>query len=228
MTHTHRWGLGSWIGALVSVGLLSWLLYSYDLGELLRSLQSASYIYLWPIPALVVANFTVRAFRWRSLFVGDRPSRFSNFFKALMVGYLFNNLMPARAGDLIRVYHLSRHEAFSKSKILATLFAERTGDLLALMVLLSLVLLGYPALPLWLKRAGVLVGMVAMIAGGMVVFLRLYGEVGLTRLLRLAAPILGDKSSRLEEIGKNFLAGLAGVIHPRDCALVLRPTAASL
>jgi uncharacterized protein (TIRG00374 family) len=132
-----------------------------------------------------------------------------------MIGYLFNNLMPARAGDLVRVYHLSKSETLSKSKILATLFAERTGDLLALIGLLSTVLLAYPALPLWLKRAGYFVGAGTVIAVCLVVFLRLYGEIGLAWILRVAATVVGNKATRLDEMGRNFLNGLEGLFHLR-------------
>jgi len=144
----------------------------------------------------------------------------------MMIGYLFNNLVPARAGDLIRAYHLSKSETLSKSKILATLFAERTGDLLALLSLLTMVLLSYPALPLWMKRAGILVGAATVAAAGLVVFLRLYGDWGLTRFLRLVAPFVGKKSPRLDEMGKNFLSGLSGLCRPRIGVLFLIMTGA--
>lgn len=141
MADWRRWGIGSAVGLLISVGMLAWLLYSYDLKELSASLQSAHYRYLWPIPLLIVTNFLLRSIRWRVLFVDEIGRPLKSFYRSLMIGYLFNNLMPARAGDLVRVYHLSKSETLSKSKILATLFAERTGDLLTLLGLLTMVLL---------------------------------------------------------------------------------------
>ena len=225
MAEWRRWGIGSAIGVLISVGMLAWLLYSYDLQELIASLQSAHYRYLWPIPFLVVTNFVLRSIRWRVLFLDDVGRPLKSFFRSLMIGYLFNNLMPARAGDLVRVYHLSKAETLSKTKILATLFAERTGDLLALLGLLTMVLLSYPALPVWIKRAGFLVGVGTAAALCVVVFLRLYGQLGLTTILRLAAPLIGDKSARLDEMGKNFLSGLGGLCHVRIGALFLLLTA---
>ena len=215
MADWRRWGLGSAVGVLISVGMLTWLLYSYDLQELRVSLQSAHYGYLWPIPLLVFTNFALRAIRWRVLFVDEIGIPLRSFFRSLMIGYLFNNLIPARAGDLVRVYHLSKSETLSKSKILATLFAERTGDLLTLMALLSTVLLAYPALPLWLKRAGYFVGAGTVIAVCLILFLRLYGEIGLAWILRVAAPVVGNKATRLDEMGRNFLNGLGGLFHFR-------------
>ena len=225
MTDWRRWGMGSIVGLLISVGMLAWLLYSYDLQDLSASLQSAHYGYLWPIPLLVVMNFVLRSLRWRVLFMDDMGKPLKSFFRSLMIGYLFNNLMPARAGDLVRVYHLSKVETLSKSKILATLFAERTGDLLALLALLTMVLLSYPALPVWIKRAGFLVGAGTVGALGVVVFLRLYGERGLAAILRLGAPLIGDRSTRLDEIGKNFLSGLGGLCQVRVGVMFLSMTA---
>lgn len=215
MAEWRRWGIGTTVGLLVSVGMLTWLLYSYDLQGLSASLQSAHYGYLWPIPLLVFTNFTLRSIRWRVLFVDENRRPLKSFFRSLMIGYLFNNLMPARAGDLVRVYHLSKSETLSKSKILATLFAERTGDLLALIGLLSMVLLSYPALPLWMKRAGFLVGAGTGMAVLLVVVLNLYGEACLAWILRVAAPAAGDRSARLSEMGHNFLAGLGGLCRLR-------------
>lgn len=225
MAEWRRWGIGSAIGLLVSVGMVSWLLYSYDLQQLIASLQSAHYRYLWPIPLLVFTNFVLRSIRWRVLFVDEIGRPLRSFYRSLMIGYLFNNLMPARAGDLVRVYHLSKAETLSKSKILATLFAERTGDLLVLLGLLTMVLLSYPALPLWIKRAGFLVGAGTIGAVCVVVFLRLYGELGFASILRLAAPLIGNRSTRLDEMGRNFVSGLVGLCHVRIGALFLLLTA---
>jgi len=221
MTGRLQWGVGSVLGLLVSVGMLVWLLFAYDLQELGTSLRSALYRFLWPIPLLVLTNFVVRSIRWRILF-GDKAGRpLGSFFRSMMIGYLFNNLMPARAGDLVRVYHLSKSETLSKSKILATLLAERTGDLLALLGLLTIVLLSYPALPLWLNRAGVLIGAMTVGAVGIVVFLQLYGDRGLAWVMRFAAPLVGEKSTRLDEMGKNFISGLSGLCRPQTGVLFL-------
>lgn len=221
MVDWRRWGIGSTVGWLVSVGMLVWLLSTYDLYDLGASLQSAHYRYLWPIPLLVFTNFVLRSVRWRVLFVDEIGRPLRSFFRSLMIGYLFNNLMPARAGDLVRVYHLSKSEMLSNSKILATLFAERTGDLLALLGLLTIILLSYPALPLWIKRAGLFVGAGMVVTVSVIVFLRLYGEIGLAWILRVAAPLVGNKSVRLNEMGNNFLAGLGGLCRVRICALFL-------
>lgn len=226
MADWRRWGIGSTVGFLVSGGMLFWLLSAYDLRELSTSLQSARYRFLWPIPLLVFANFILRSFRWRILFVDEAGRPLRSFFKSMTIGYLFNNLMPARAGDLVRVYHLSKSETLSKSKILATLLAERAGDLLALLGLLTIVLLSYPALPLWLKRAGMLIGAMTVGAVGIVVFLRLYGRWGLARVIGIAAPLVGAKSARLDDMGRNFLSGLSGLCRPCIGVLFLIMTGA--
>jgi uncharacterized protein (TIRG00374 family) len=204
-----RWGITGTIGLLVSIGMLAWLLYSYDLTQLTASLHGANYQYLWPVPVLVLANFVLRSIRWRGLFVDEFRRPLTSFFCSLTVGYLFNNLMPARAGDVVRVYHLSKLEMLSKSKVLATLFAERTGDLLTLMGLLAMVLIEYPELPIWFHRAGVMVAAGTLIAGLLIVFLKFYGDATLAFVLQMR------RSARLQEIGNNFLAGLRGLCDIR-------------
>src|SRR3972149_4640937 len=102
MARVGRFGLVGWIGVAVSVAMLVWLAGTYDLQDLIEPLKTADYVYLLPVPCLVILNFGIRACRWRLLFLGSAPKSMMKVFRAMMVGYLFNNLMPARAGDLVR------------------------------------------------------------------------------------------------------------------------------
>ena len=221
MARAGRFGLVGWIGVAVSVAMLVWLSETYDLRDLMEPLQTANYVYLLPIPCLVILNFGIRAFRWQSLFLGGGPRSMMKVFRAMMIGYLFNNLMPARAGDLIRVYQLSRYEGLSKSKTVATLVSERTGDLLVLIGLLSGVLLSYPALPLWLKRAGIGVAAVSLGIVSALVLLKFFGNRVILIVARIAGRVSGPPEGRIEIMGQNFLSGLAGLFNPRAGALFL-------
>ena len=224
MARIARLRLGGWIGIIVSIVMLAWLAATYDLEDLIEPLQTVNYVYLLPIAGLVILNFAVRAYRWRSLFLGSAPRSMIKVFRAMMVGYLFNNLMPARAGDLVRVYQLSRDEGLSNSKTLATLVAERTGDLLVLIVLLTAVLLSYPALPVWLKRAGVGVGLVTVAAISTLMLLRLFGSRVISVAAKITARFSVSLASRVDGIGQNFLSGIAGLFNPHTGALFLALT----
>jgi uncharacterized protein (TIRG00374 family) len=217
--------LRQWAGLVVSVAAIAWLAAVYDLQDLIVPMRAVKYTYMIPVAGLVILSFAVRALRWRSLFVGSAPRRILPVFKALMIGYLFNNLLPARGGDLVRVYHLSRDQGLSKSKTLATLVAERTGDLLVLVGMLSAVLLFYPALPAWLKQAGVVMAIVTLVAASGLVLLKVAG----TSMISLAAAIVTRLSvslaNRVSDMGQNFLVGIAGLFIPSRAMVFLTLTA---
>jgi len=224
MGRVGRFGLVGWVGVAVSVGMLIWLAGTYDLQDLIEPLKTADYVYLLPVPCLVILNFGIRACRWRSLFTESAPKSVMAVFRAMMVGYLFNNLMPAHAGDLVRAYQLSRDEGLSTSKTLATLVAERTGDLLVLMGLLSAVLLFYPTVPRWVTRAGVGVGAVTLGLVSTLILLKCFKKGLVSLVARIAGRIHGPLVGRIEETGENFLRGIAGLFNPRVGAVFLTLT----
>src|SRR5262245_51279830 len=98
-----RW-VGYALGLMVSALFLYLTLRGIDFAELRQELQSARYLPL--ALALVVSSATcvVRAIRWRALF-GQRTQTSLRFlFTSMMIGYLANNILPARAGELVRIY----------------------------------------------------------------------------------------------------------------------------
>ena len=76
-----------------------------------------------------VVGVTMRSERWRSLFPRDsRPGGVPTFW-ATQVGLLANNVLPVRAGELVRVLALSREAGLRRTAVLATVGVERVFDL---------------------------------------------------------------------------------------------------
>src|SRR6266545_3222904 len=112
-----------WVGglAIVSLGMLAWVLWRASLAEVWRSLRSAEYSLIALGIPVILAGLIFRALRWRLLLLPlDKPS-LSISFRSMMVGYLVNNLLPMRAGELVRAYVLAQQVSISKSAILATI-----------------------------------------------------------------------------------------------------------
>lgn len=152
------------IGIAISIGALVWLFSQFDFTEVVAAFGAARLWALVPVAALIVGDFLLRAWRWQVLFGSQNRVRLRHAFRALSVGYLFNNIMPARAGDFIRALELGRLQDISRTRAFTTIVVERTGELLFLLALLSAVLLSYPALPAWLGRAGIGVSVITMAA----------------------------------------------------------------
>jgi glycosyltransferase 2 family protein len=120
--------------------------------------------------ALYAIATLVRGERWRSLLLaeGGHPSRLDA--QALnTVGYATNNLLPARAGDAVRVFVMAPLAQMSKKSVLGTLLAERLLDIAVILMLFIVV--GYGLLGeagagevRWILLATVLLAVAAVVA----------------------------------------------------------------
>jgi hypothetical protein len=128
------------------IGIIIVILSSYyafknvSLAELSSALAAVHYIYLFPAVALVALSFLIRAIRWRYLVSSVKKVKTVNLFSPLMVGFM-GNMLPARAGELIRAYLLGKKERVSFSASFATIFIERLLDMAVVLLLLVWVLL---------------------------------------------------------------------------------------
>jgi uncharacterized protein (TIRG00374 family) len=143
-----RRGVSGWVhafaGLAISVGFgwlairdVSWHAVRVSLGEIRPG---------WLVAALLLLAVAVwmRAERWRALFArGRRPPRRAVFW-SLNIGYLFNNLLPARAGEAARVVALRREAGVPAARGAASVAVERLFDLgsLAVLMLVAAPLLG--------------------------------------------------------------------------------------
>src|SRR5205085_7390060 len=81
------------------------------------------------------------AWRWQYLLAPMGTPSFSNAFQATAVGFAASAVLPARAGEVIRPYFLSRRErrpSLSATSAFATIILERLLDMLAVLVLLAI------------------------------------------------------------------------------------------
>jgi len=157
------------LGLILSVGLVAWIVSKYELSDALAQLEHANLSYLAPLPVLFAFDYITRAIRWRTLFDVDVRPRTGTLLRALMVSYLMNNILPARAGDIARIYLLGRRTEISKSIILATLLVEKVGDLIVTGCLLSAVLIVLPANE-WIRAAGYGTFVISLV-GALILFL---------------------------------------------------------
>jgi uncharacterized protein (TIRG00374 family) len=218
--------------ALVWSGLLLSLVFGYlavrdaDLGEVREALASADYVYLLPAGLALAAGVAVRAWRWQLLFEPARRPRYGLTLDALLVSYLFNTILPARAGEVARVQVLGRRANVSRAEVLATVVLERVYDLFVLILLLAAVA---PFLPpvAWLEAAlalGAVLG-VALVVGAVLV--ARFGRRGARMLLRPVGLLPRVSEERLERVAASVVNGLAAIRATRTAATAIAVTAAS-
>ena len=95
--------------------------------------------------ALYGVNTLVRSERWHRLLLDDgaRPQR-ADSYSLTVIGYAVNNVLPARAGDAVRVVLMAPRAEASKRTVLGTIVAERLLDVGVILVLFLVV--GYAIL----------------------------------------------------------------------------------
>ncbi|MCJ7624798.1 MAG: flippase-like domain-containing protein [Anaerolineaceae bacterium] len=81
------------------------------------------------IPGLILVTLwlVIRAVTWRTLLEGKVS--LSQTFRAINIGYLLNNLLPLRAGELGRAIVLGKSSGLGTSNVLSTIVIERAFDL---------------------------------------------------------------------------------------------------
>ncbi|MGE5636510.1 MAG: lysylphosphatidylglycerol synthase transmembrane domain-containing protein [Nocardioidaceae bacterium] len=93
--------------------------------------------------ALYAVGTLVRAERWRRiLHDSDVEATRADAYALTTVGYMGNNVLPARAGEMLRVVLLSRQSGTGKRKLLGTIVAERILDAVVLAAVFIAVVYG--------------------------------------------------------------------------------------
>ncbi|MFQ5860568.1 MAG: lysylphosphatidylglycerol synthase transmembrane domain-containing protein, partial [Dehalococcoidia bacterium] len=214
-----------WIGLAVSVLFLFLFLYRVDLGEMAGALKEANYTFVLPALALYGASMLFRSLRWRFLLRPLKSLGVGRLFPVVVIGYMANNLLPVRLGELVRAYYLSERERVSASATLATIVLERVYDGLTLLFFIAVASLFLPLSGLLkgvedaLGLPGALVAVLLTVPFlGAIVFLTLLASfpqrVGVTAgwVLRLLPLRLRP---RVAELIERFLQGLSVLRSPR-------------
>ena len=138
------------LGLLISAALLYFTFRGVDFGEVLREMGQADPVLLLGATFMATFVFWVRAWRWRAILDPvHRGTTFRSRFAAVCIGFMGNNLLPARIGEFARAYALSRSEPVPIVASLSSLVIERLFDAVFLVLFLfgAMVLPGFPAWP---------------------------------------------------------------------------------
>ena len=215
---TERRGLRPLLGAaglVVTVACMYFAVRGVALDDAVDALRDSDLLWLAPTLPLFALAIALRALRWWSLFApAQRPSLRAVTY-ALLIGYFFNNILPARAGEAARVIALHRRAATPKAETVGTVVVERLFDVLALLIVLFA---SYPWLPevSWLRAAAIFGAVVVAVLLALVFLIVRYDERAvhwllspLRRIRRAGVP------ERLEAAAVNATRGLVALRSPR-------------
>ncbi len=209
-------------GLLVTAGCLAWAFFSMTaqddpaavfaaVGEAFRQ---ADYRTLPVLLGMVLLFYWLKSWRWALLLrpVGRYTAR--QTFPPVMVGFAFNNLLPAHLGEFVRVFVFARRHGVAKTAVLSTVVLERIFDILAILGFFFLGLAFTPGLPenvqktAWGFSVFVALGLVG--AGAYLLWTRPFIALMQSILARLpfVPAALRDKLTDLMEGGAAGLSSL--------------------
>ena len=174
------------VEVVISLGFLFLALRGIRLKELWLALQQANYWWLIPCVLITVALLFLKGWRWQLLFLPEYRLPYSPVFTSMCAGYLASNVLPGRAGELVRLVLLVSEEQVSAARTLSTIVVERLLDILTLLVILVL-MLPFVKLPSEMMRGAQALGILALAGAIIMVVLSFWKE----RVLGWAHAILG-------------------------------------
>lgn len=147
--------------------LLYFALRNVDWPTVGHIIAGARWEFVLAAAAIASCSYFMRALRWRILLNAEGRLGVAPVFWGNMAGYLGNNFLPARAGELVRSVLMSRHGGLSNTYVLTTALAERLADVIALVLWSSLLLWkGVNPKPQWItdvaRTMAVVAGMGAL------------------------------------------------------------------
>lgn len=154
-----------WLGIGISIFFMGLLLRKIDFQKLAAAMQTMDYRFLVPVVLFTFASYFLRAVRWKFLLISEKNISLKSLYPATIIGYMANNLLPARLGEFVRAYVLAQREGLETPAVFASLVIDRLFDgfTVILMLLVTLFALRLPQ--------GMADAETALKVGGMVTFL---------------------------------------------------------
>lgn len=194
-----------WLGVAVSAVLLWVAVRGVNLDEVLQQLRQVQLVWLIPVLASIVVRFWLTALRWQLLLRPTKRIGIHRLFAITLIGFMANNVLPARLGEFVRAYALGRSEALPASLPFATIVIERIFDGFTLLVFLvgGLSFLRPTRTLLW--AAGLTCGLYLVVLASLLAIRTGHGLGLLTAVLDRLPERVGTSARRLLE---SFRAGL--------------------
>lgn len=211
----------TWLGVLLSLGLLAWIALKFDLAAAVDALGVADLGWLAAAAAVYCSLFVVRGVRWAILLSPLAPVSHATATSAFVIGFMANNVLPARLGDVARAYVLARRVQIPASGTFASVMLERIFDGLIVVGFLNVVLWVAPPEGTWIRPVA-LVGAAAFTGALAACLLVAFFEPQTLRLARLVlAPLPERISDRVVGLVERLARGIHSLKSPAQTARVV-------
>jgi len=185
-----------------------------DFNLLWSALVKVDYRYILMAVVCTFISYFLRAVRWHYLLIPEKRIPLSSLYPATIIGYMANNLLPARLGEFVRAFVLAQREGLQTPTVFASLIIDRLFDGFTVMLILLFTLFTL-RLPQGLSEAETVLR-----TGGVVTFVLYAGVVAFLFLLKhqtmrtlawtgyLLKPFPQKLSDRLIPLLGSFIGGI--------------------
>lgn len=216
-----RWRLA--LGVAISALFMTIALRGLRLEDVMSNLRQANYWWLLPGIAVYFLGVWARTWRWHYMLRHLQEVPMGRLFRIVCIGYMGNNIYPARAGEVLRSYVLKREQGVRVSSSLATVIIERLFDGLTMLLFV------FAALP-FVDLHGALEGYRPFIVGFTLLFvvallIFLFVASRPTLAHALYSPVVSILLPRRYHdkvlgIAERFLEGLASLARGREVFMI--------
>ena len=203
-----------WLGIAISGFFMMLLFRKIDFNQLWTALLKVDYRYIVLAVLATFASYLLRAVRWHYLLIPEKRIPLSSLYPATIIGYMANNLLPARLGEFIRAYVLARKEGLQTATVFASLVIDRLFDGFTVILILLFTLFtiklpqGLTDAETVLKTGGVVT---FALYAGIIIFLILLKHQTMRTLYWtgfLLKPIPQKLSDRIIQMLGSFIGGI--------------------
>lgn len=221
----------SWRGAIglaLTILLLWWAFHDVQWGEVWRNVRTADPFLVVLAVVTGTMMFPLRAIRWRPILDPIAPKLpYGQLWRATAIGMMANNILPARIGELVRAYALSRQTTVPFSAAFASLVVDRVFDAVVVLLLLVASMLdpGFPAGVSATTYAGT--GILLVLAVGSALYAIVFFPDRLIGLFEIFARRVAPRfEERGRQLLRSFAEGLSVLRHPSRFLVVFLWTVA--
>ena len=216
------------LGLCVSIACLWWaagdlISKPKERDQFVNAFRMADYRFLPLLLGMLFSFYTLKAYRWKLLLTPLGEFRtFGDCFGPMLSGFAVNNVLPARAGEIVRAMVFARRTSQPLASVLATIALERIFDMICVLVLLSAGLLSLPDMGEGMRSKAIGMGIVVAVGvAGAATFI--VWTPAVLRLINWGLALIRvpeQLRERIRHLLETAATGLASVKSPTRLALI--------
>src|SRR6187401_750034 len=204
------------LGIAISV-LAGWvLLRSVDIGAAIEILSTANPAFVALMVVTMIIDVGARAARWRWLLRPIQVVPYRRMLGYTYLGYLANNVLPARLGELFRSHAAGEGEGVSRTTVLGTVVVERVVDTVMVVAIAALAVVVLSVRGVMSSAVLLGVAFVSLLVIGLGLGMAAHRLPGAARVTEIIA-----RWPRVLELARRLREGLAVAGRPRTLVAAL-------